>query len=90
MLCYSFINKDMAARKIRLELTESWKKKIQVSNIMTRLEKCALGTVEMSPEQIRAAQIVLGKVVPDLARQENTGKDGGPQEHVIKWGGGAG
>lgn len=35
-------------------------------------------------------QSVIEYHVPKLARNENTGKDGGPQEHVIKWGGKAG
>jgi len=39
----------------------------------------------MSPTQIKAAEILLRKVAPDLARQEVTGEDGGPQEMTISW-----
>lgn len=35
-------------------------------------------------------QSVIEYHVPKLARNENTGKDGGPQEHVVRWGGKAG
>lgn len=37
---------------------------------MDRLLKCVEGTLEMSPVQIKAADILLKKIVPDLARQE--------------------
>lgn len=40
----------------------------------------------MSPTQIKAAEILLKKVAPDLARQELTGKDGGDQVMTIRWG----
>ena len=39
----------------------------------------------MSPTQLKAAEILLKKVAPDLARTEMTGEDGGPQELVIRW-----
>ena len=39
----------------------------------------------MSPTQIKAAEILLRKVAPDLARQEVTGEDGKPQEMRIRW-----
>lgn len=39
----------------------------------------------MSPTQIKAAEILLRKVAPDLARQEVTGEDGKPQEMTISW-----
>jgi hypothetical protein len=47
-----------------------------------------MGETEMSQTQIKAADILLKKVAPDLARQEVTGEGGGPQktETVIRWG----
>lgn len=66
----------MAARKNKIKLTDNWKDNIRTSMLMNRLHDCALGHVEMTPPQIKAAQIVLAKVVPDLARTELTGKDG--------------
>lgn len=50
-----------------------------------RLEKHALGTLdpEMSNSQVRAAEILLRKCVPDLASIQHTGEDGGPLRVII-------
>lgn len=78
----------MAARKIHTTLREEWKLRIQASNLVKRLHDHAMGEAEMSPTQIKAADILLRKVAPDLARQEVTGPDGGPQqnEQILRWG----
>lgn len=68
----------MAARKRKVELTDAWKKKIQVSMLGLRLYDHALGNIEMSATQIKAADILLRKLVPDLSRAEHTGEGGGP------------
>ena len=68
----------MAARKRKVELTETWKNKIQVSVLGLRLYEHALGQNEMTNTQIKAADIILRKLVPDLARTEHTGENGGP------------
>ena len=68
----------MAARTRKVALTDSWKENIRASMIMNRLVKHVEGEVQMSPTQIKAAQIILAKIVPDLARTEMTGLDGGP------------
>jgi len=39
----------------------------------------------MSPAALKAAEIVLRKTLPDLARTEVSGQDGQPQELVIRW-----
>lgn len=75
----------MAARKIHTTLREEWKLRIKAAHLVTRLHDHALGEKEMSPTQIKAAEILLRKVAPDLARQEVTGEDGGPQEMTISW-----
>lgn len=74
----------MAARKNKVKLTDSWKDGIRVSMLMGRLYGHALGDNEMSQTQIKAAQIVLSKLVPDLNRAEHTGKDGGPMETITR------
>ncbi len=70
----------MAARKNRgtkdTPMQEDWKKKIQATAIMNRLNECVEGRVELSSQQIKAADILLKKIVPDLSRSELTGKDG--------------
>lgn len=66
----------MAAR-INKRLNEEWKQRIRIGVIMDRLDKCATGQVEMTTQQLKAADILLKKVVPDLARQELVGDGGG-------------
>lgn len=58
-------------------LPEAWRDKIRVGAIMEKLERGANGQLEMTANQLKAAQILLNKLVPDLARTELTGKDGG-------------
>ena len=57
-------------------MPQSWRDKIRLTEIMTRVQDCALGSLDMTNEQLKAASMVLSKVVPDLARQELVGKDG--------------
>ena len=80
-----FKNNDMAARKIHTTLREEWRQKIQASQLINRVQSHAFGEVDMTPTQLKAAEILLKKVAPDLARTEMTGEDGGPQELVIRW-----
>ena len=68
----------MAARKRKIELTQTWKDKIQVSLLGLRLYDHALGKNEMTSTQIKAADIILRKLVPDLSRTEVSGSNGGP------------
>lgn len=76
----------MAARKRKVVLTDTWKDGIRVSALMGRLYGHALGENEMSASQIKAAQVVLAKLVPDLNRAEHVGDGGGPvvSEIVIR------
>jgi hypothetical protein len=76
----------MAARIRKTKLTYEWKARIQAGVILDRLVKHVNGEIEMSSSQIKAADILLKKTVPDLARTEVTGMDGAPQEMVIRWG----
>ncbi len=76
----------MAARKRKVALSDTWKDGIRVSMLMGRLYGHALGEVDMSRSQIKAAQVVLAKLVPDLNRAEHVGEGGGPvlNEIVIR------
>lgn len=67
--------KQMAKRASWRELSESHRAKIKVSQIINRLNSAALGDVEMSNSQIRAALGLLGKVMPDLSASEITKVD---------------
>lgn len=75
----------MAARKNTPRLSNEWRERIKSGVILTRLEQAALGEIEMTPSALKAAEIVLRKTLPDLARTEVTGDEGGPQELVIRW-----
>ena len=73
----------MAARLRRVELDEEWRKRIQTSMLLKRLEDHVLGDVEMSATQLRAAEVLLRKSMPDLTATELTGGDGGPLQVTI-------
>ena len=55
-----------------MELREAHIKAIQASAIVNRLNKQALGEIEMGQKDIQAAQILLRKVLPDLKVSEIT------------------
>lgn len=59
----------------------TWMDKNKIGALMTRIRKHADGELEMTSTQLKAAEIFLRKTVPDLARTEHTGKDGGAIEH---------
>jgi hypothetical protein len=86
-VCSKTANKinDMAARKNKLRLNDDWKAKIQASNLCWRLAAHVEGKIELSPTQVRAAEILLRKTVPDLGRTEVTGPEGGPQVIRYEW-----
>lgn len=56
----------MAARK-RLRNTEEARKKIQTSQLINRLSDHVLGKVKMTSTQVRAADCLLKKALPDLS-----------------------
>lgn len=75
---------NMAARK-KLKLTQEWRDKIQVSMIIERLVKHVNDEVDMKPTQLKAAEILLKKVAPDLATTTFEGNDDAPVVHIYKW-----
>ena len=75
----------MAARKHTTKLSEEWRERIRSGVILQRLDKAAMGELEMSSASLKAAEIVLRKTIPDLARTEHTGQDNGPIKMVVRW-----
>lgn len=68
----------MAKRIIRTQLTDNWKEKIRAANIVHRLDRCANGEIKMEACQLKAADILLKKVAPDLSRSDvNNNHTGG-------------
>jgi hypothetical protein len=68
----------MAARTRKVRLSEEWKEKIRISQIINRLAQHVDGEVELKSTQIKAAEILLKKVVPDMARTEIAGDEDQP------------
>ncbi len=71
----------MAARKLRPRHQDEIREKIQVSNLITRVQKYALGELDdadISSNRLNAIKMLLAKTLPDLSSVEMTGKDGAP------------
>lgn len=68
----------MAARKNKIELDKEWRERISATKLIQRLNSNALGSLEprMTRDQIKCAEILLKKVVPDLKAIEHSGPDG--------------
>lgn len=63
--------------------------RINASRILTRMQKVADGDLVIEDPtvesvRLRAGDILLRKVIPDLARTEHTGEDGGPLQIVTR------
>jgi hypothetical protein len=62
----------MAARK-NPKIEAAHRERIATSQLINRLNKVALGELEISPVQLKAMEIALRKTLPDLASVEHTG-----------------
>jgi hypothetical protein len=67
----------MAAR-IRARHQDEIRAKIQTSQLINRLEGCALGEVELTAQQLKAIEILLKKNLPDLSQVEISGDPENP------------
>jgi hypothetical protein len=61
----------MAATKRNAMWIEETRKKVQTSQLINRLQDHVLGEVELSSTQVRAAEILLKKTLPDLSENKN-------------------
>ena len=66
----------MAARTKRIVCDENTRMKIKTSQIINRLTNHILGELELSSSQVRAAEVLLNKTLPNLAAQHNTEDNG--------------
>ena len=66
----------MAGRPIGVRHQEDVRRKIQSSQLINRLSDHANGKVDMSPTQVRAAEILLKKSIPDLTQVQGSEPDG--------------
>jgi hypothetical protein len=75
----------MAAR-LRPKHQDEVRAKIQASQLINRLSNHALGKSEMSQTQIKAAEILLKKSMPDLSATELSTDPDKPLKGVLVWG----
>lgn len=71
----------MAARIRRIDQNERTRNKIKAGLLAKKLADHALGIDEMSATQIKAAEILLKKTMPDLKQTEHVGDPENPIEH---------
>lgn len=60
----------MAARIRKIRHDDETRAKIQTSQLANRLMAHAFGDIELSPTQVQAIKILLGKTLPDLTAIE--------------------
>ena len=60
-------------KKLNRRQSEQARANIRVGNIITRLQKFVEGEVEMDGSQVRASEILLNKVLPNLTAAELSG-----------------
>lgn len=70
----------MAKRTLRPHHSDEVRSKIQASQLVNRLQNHANGKLDLSATQIRAAEILLKKSIPDLTATELSGPGGLPIE----------
>lgn len=73
----------MAARNTDYH-EEKTKRLIRASQLLNRLNSFAIGEIEMTAAQVKAAQIVIGKEVPDLKAIEHSGDSENPLTLIQK------
>ena len=66
------------AATLRKTRQDEVRAKIKVSQILNRVQSHLNGEVELSGTQMKAAELLLRKALPDLTSVEITGVDGGP------------
>lgn len=57
--------------------------KIRTSQLINRLMANAMGEVEMTPSQVRSAEVLLKKTLPDLANLTLSGDEDNPVRTML-------
>ena len=73
----------MAAR-ISRQHDEMTRRKIQTSQLINRLNNHAVGKCYMTNTQVRAAEVLLKKVLPDLQALQHSGDPDKPLVHKVE------
>jgi hypothetical protein len=66
----------MAAR-LNTHHSELTRQKIQAGNLVQRIQAHAMGEIEMTSTQLKAAEILLDRSVAKLSQIQHVGPDGG-------------
>jgi hypothetical protein len=74
----------VAGRPIGKRHQEDVRRKIQASQLINRLNDHVLGKLELTPTQVRAAEILLKKSVPDLSSVEHSTDPDKPMHQLIE------
>ena len=76
----------MAARNRPLSepKLEEMRRRIKATLLLKRLEDHVLNGDEMKASQIRAAETLLRKVIPDLSSVQHSGEGGGDIQHMVR------
>jgi hypothetical protein len=72
------------AERLRKTHQDDVRAKIQTSQLVNRLTDHALGTVELSPTQVRAIEILIKKTLPDMSAVQVSGDEDNPLEVVTR------
>jgi hypothetical protein len=67
----------MAAKRGRrpgFKMPEEHRSKIKVTQLLNRLQSCALGEITLTGDQVRCLEIALRKALPDLSAVEHQGE----------------
>ena len=74
----------MAAR-LNPRHSDMVRQKIQASVLIHRLHEHAMGNLDLSSTQIKAAETLLDRAVPKLQAIQHSGDDEHPIVHVFTW-----
>jgi hypothetical protein len=61
---------DKGGRRKGFKMPEEHRNKLKLSQLLNRLQACALGEISLPPDQVRCLEIALRKVLPDLSQTE--------------------
>lgn len=75
----------MAARVNKPNHEEKTKNLIRASQLLNRLNSFVNGECELTPAQVQAAKIIIGKEIPDLKAMEISGDAENPLGVIFGW-----
>ena len=75
----------MAARVNKINHEEKTKNLIRASQLLNRLNSFVNGEIELTPAQVQAAKIIIGKEIPDLKAVEHSGDSDSPVLIRMAW-----